>query len=56
MLVSKDIPHVYESTLEVLCEPNRPTKFSAIIFSVIETTKENKLKTYEYLKFIFDKL
>jgi transposase len=31
-------------------------KSSAIIYSIIETAKENKLKPYEYLKFIFDKL
>ena len=29
---------------------------SAMIYSIIETAKENKLKPYEYLKFVFDKL
>jgi hypothetical protein len=31
----------------------RGAKASSIIFSIIETAKENKLKPYEYLTFIF---
>ena len=46
---------------DVRCFPtpcNTPggAKSSAIIYSIIETAKENKLKPYEYLKFVFDKL
>jgi len=29
---------------------------SAIVYSVIETAKENKLKPFDYLKFVFEKI
>lgn len=34
----------------------RGAKASAIIYSVIETAKENGLKPYEYLKYLFEQL
>jgi transposase len=40
----------------LFCNTPGGAKSSAIIYSIIETAKENKLKPYEYLKFIFDKL
>ena len=40
----------------LFCNTPGGAKSSAIIYSMIETAKENKLKPYEYLKFIFDKL
>lgn len=40
----------------LFCNTPGGAKSSAIIYSIIETAKENKLKPYEYLKFLFDKL
>lgn len=31
-------------------------KSSAIIYSIVETAKENNLKVYEYLKYLFEEL
>lgn len=40
----------------LFCNTPGGARSSAIIYSIIETAKENKLKPYEYLKFVFDKL
>lgn len=40
----------------LFCNTPGGAKSSAIIYSIIETAKENNLKPYEYLKIFFDKL
>jgi hypothetical protein len=40
----------------LFCNTPGGASSSAIIYSIIETAKENKLKPYVYLKFVFDKL
>lgn len=38
----------------IFCNTPSGAKSSAIIYSIIETAKENVLKPYEYLKYVFD--
>ena len=40
----------------LFCNKPSGAKASAIVYSVIETAKENNLKPFEYLKFLFEKL
>lgn len=40
----------------LFCNSQRGAKSSSIIYSVIETAKENGLKPFEYLKFLFETL
>ncbi|WP_376769358.1 transposase domain-containing protein [Paenibacillus germinis] len=39
-----------------VCNTSRGAKASASIYSVIETAKENGLRPYDYLKYLFEQL
>jgi transposase len=40
----------------LFCNTPRGARASAIIFSIIETAKENGLNPYSYLNYLFEKL
>lgn len=40
----------------LFCNTPAGASSSAIVYSIIETAKENKLKPFEYLKFVFEKI
>lgn len=40
----------------LFCNTPRGARASAIVYSIVETTKENGLNPYEYLKYVFQML
>jgi transposase len=49
-------PYVIGRKNWLFCDTPRGAKASATVYSVIETAKENELKPYQYLRYLFEKM